>query len=400
MNLKFCILTVFLFVTFINVQLRAQTPEELINELYSDKAWEVLSAIDAIQYLEIYEALPAINELFDSQPPFLQLSFLNASLTLNDPQVESKALDVISRADSFANYDSPFSYDPLEAKVEATFVLLHTQNYSTVNYIFDIIKRDGIRKINVTAFVSLEIILDNVPSAENEAKDILVRIWDNSEDDSDRYFSMCALVEKYGAKMIDRVLISFIEDAYLPIRVVALEYLFDFNYSELDSLIKSRLALEPEWSFRTDIADSLLFRFGEPSDLKTVIDYQPNEPNETARSLMGFSIDEFIPPKPDSSDYNELCEKLISYTDELFQYGWIQNEETQDYYEQRLVEVNNSITSSGDINEACSIISSQIIPRAEQDLKDQIITEEGYKFLHYYTIYINEEFEKEFGPCP
>jgi len=152
-------------------------------------------------------------------------------------------------------------------------------------------------------------------------------------------------------------------------------------------------------SLRIGIADSLLFRFGEPSDLKAVIDHQPNDPDETAKSLMGYSINEFIPPKPDSLNCYELCEKLISYTGELFQYGWIRNEETRDYYVQQLAEVNKSIEITGEINDACVIIKDQIIPQVERDLKDELISEEGYKFLHYYTIYIKEDIEEEFGAC-
>lgn len=206
MIIKNYILALSLFILLLNASLRSQTHEDLINDLYSKNTLDVMFAIQTIVEQDIYEALPAINELFDSQPPFLQISFLNAMLDLNDPQVEAKAFEVISRADSFANYDPLLSYDPLKAKVDATFVLIHKQNYSTVNYIFDIIERDGISKIDPTAFVSLDIILNNVPAFEIKAKDILTQIWDNSEDDSHRYFAMWPLCEKYGAEMQNRII--------------------------------------------------------------------------------------------------------------------------------------------------------------------------------------------------
>jgi len=193
---------------------------------------------------------------------------------------------------------------------------------------------------------------------------------------------------------------KFVNSDDLPTKMMALEHLCINNYSDLNLLLKQQLELEEEMSLRIDIADSLLFRFGEPSDLKAVIDQQPNDPDETARSLMGYSINKFIPQKPDSLDYYELCEKLISYTDEMLQYGWIQNEETREYYVQQLAEVNKSIESTGEINEACIIINDQIILQVERDLKDELITEEGYKFLHYYTIYIKEDIEGNFGLCP
>ena len=388
-----------LFILLLNASLRSQTHEDLINDLYSKNALDVMSAIYTIVEEDIYEALPAINEVFDSQPPFLQISFLNAMLDLNDPQVEAKAFEVISRADSFANYDPLLSYDPLKAKVEATFVLIHKQNYSTVNYIFDIIERDGISKIDPTAFVSLDIILNNVPAFEIKTKDILIQIWDNGKDDSHRYFSMWSLCEKYGVEMQSRIIYSFQNDIDLPTRFLALEYLFKQKYAGLNSLLKTQLIQDRTGVFRTAIADSLLQKFGEPSDLKAVIDYQPNEPDETARSLMGYAIDDFIPPKPDSLNWSGLVTKLLSYTDELFQYGWIKNEETRNYYIHKLNAVNKAIENDSPTAEACIIINEQMLPQVEQDLKTELITTEGYKYLHYYTINIKDEIEKEFGAC-
>jgi hypothetical protein len=67
---------------------------------------------------------------------------------------------------------------------------------------------------------------------------------------------------------------------------------------------------------------------------------------------------------------------------------------------QQLTEFTNSIKSTRKTEEACSIIDERILPQAELDLQQQLITTEGYRFLHYYTIYIKEEIEDEFGSCP
>ena len=45
------------------------------------------------------------------------------------------------------------------------------------------------------------------------------------------------------------------------------------------------------------------------------------------------------------------------------------------------------------------MIGKSIFPAMEQDLQEELITTEGYKFLFYYTIYIKEEIEEEFGAC-
>lgn len=113
-----------------------------------------------------------------------------------------------------------------------------------------------------------------------------------------------------------------------------------------------------------------------------------------------YIIQNFIPPRPDGLGYYDLATRLISYTEEMFQYGWIENEETRDYYIQQLTTVYESIEETGEIGEACSIIDERILQQLEQDLAENIITTEAYKFLYYYTNYIKEEIEKEFGPCP
>jgi hypothetical protein len=84
----------------------------------------------------------------------------------------------------------------------------------------------------------------------------------------------------------------------------------------------------------------------------------------------------------------------------MFGYDWIHNQETRDYYAERLTEVYQSIENTGEISYACSIINERILPQVEQDRAEELITSEGYKFLHYYTIYIKEEIEEVYGSCP
>ena len=115
--------------------------------------------------------------------------------------------------------------------------------------------------------------------------------------------------------------------------------------------------------------------------------------------LMGYSIKKFIPPKPDSLEYEALYENFIIYVDELLQYEGIKNEETRDYYIQKLNAVNEVLKNNSKSEGACAIINDQLLSKTDQDLKNQLITKEDYKFLHCYTIYIKEEIEKEFGNC-
>lgn len=389
--------TVFLFLIASNFSF-SQNFEEVIQQLYSTNIYEAIGAIDIIITYNVEEAYPHITGLYESKPPIVQRSFLIALQLFNDSVLYDRLIDYINRADDFINEEIPL--DPLTEKVHATRLLFSIGQYQTYNYVFELITRDGMENINPDAFNSLDIIMNKIPEAENQARQLLIDLWENSPDIHYRYFSMSALCEKYDTETQSRIISAFQNDDYLPIRILALEYLSNQRYSGLNLLLKSQLKLEPSSAFRSDIADSLLQKFGEPSDLKAVIDYQPNEPDETARSLMRYSIKEFIPPKPDTLGYYDLCIRLISYTEEMFKYNWILNKETRDYYAERLTEVYQSIENTGEISYACSIINERILPQVERDRAEELITSEGYKFLHYYTIYIKEEIEKEYGSCP
>jgi hypothetical protein len=389
---------IFIMITLINYNVLSQDIQSVIDDLYSDNIYDPIGAITIICSYNITEAFDDISTLYDQKPPIVQHWFLIALQQFEDTLLYNRLIDYITRADSFVSEEYPL--DPLTEKVHATYLLFSLGDYSTYNYVFELINRDGLTEIDPTAFKSLEIILNNIPNAEIEAKNILLNLLDNSTDTDYRYFSMIALVEKYQSEMTSRILNSFENDSYLPVRILALEYLYVMDYPELNALLNASLILDPEWSFRIDIADSLLISFGEPSDLKAVIDYQPNEPNETARSLMAYSIEDFIPPKPDTLNWSGLTTKLITFTDEMLQYGWIANQQRKDFYSSRLDDIISLINQTNEIDSACTIINEQLLPQAEQDLQQELITTEGYKFLHYYTVYIKEEIEEDFGLCP
>lgn len=227
----------------------------------------------------------------------------------------------------------------------------------------------------------------------------MVNILENAEYETNRFIALEHLIGSAGTEAITNIVNAFVNNSKSSIKLLAFEGLIKLNYQELNSLFITRLSLDSDEVIRLLIADKLLIKFGAPSDLKAIIDYQPNEPDETTKSLMEYSINHFIPPKPDTLDWNELTTKLITYTGELFQYGWIANQQTKDFYTTKLQDLITLINQTNEIDSACTIINSKLLPQAEQDLQQALITTEGYKFLHYYTLYINEEIEEELGPC-
>jgi len=372
----------------------AQSYQECLDSLYSENYGTKIFAIECINDFKPDGAVDVLIELMEEQQPFLQIQFLNALYSLEYENVETEAYELISRADDFDD-DPEYPWDPLDAKVFATAILVYKGDYTTIDYVFDMLSQNS---EDALSFRLLPYIMDNVPSFEQEAKNILITKLDDV-DEYFRYYALLHLADKYGEEMNSELIDKFVNDSDLPTRKLALEYLFINNYSELNSLLKQQLELEQEPSLRIDIADSLLQKFGEPSDLKAVKDYQPNEPDETARSLMSYSIDEFIPPKPASLNLLGKVTKLISYVSEMYTYQWIANTQTRDYYITKLNLLKSQI-ESGRYQDACKTVNNDLLARIETDLAASNITTEGYKFLHYYCVYIKEDFPQGLQHCP
>ena len=382
-----------IFISLLSVDISSQvSPEDLDNPIYGVR----FNALEIIVKEKRVDFIPEIKaRLFEQTNLTMQFAFLDALAKLQDPEIEQWTLSFIENADNFQ-----YPEDPLFYKVQATEILFDLNNYSTFQYVFDLLNRDQDRVDPITIVLLKRIMLE-IPGQYQNALSEFVRIFKNVQ-----ILGMLRLIslnisdeENYG-EILELSLFASINDPDPEIRFKANGILKAREYPGLHELYIQQLSVESEAYIRSTYATSLLILFGEPSDLKLVIDYQPGEQDKISREFVAMTIEDFIPPKPDSISYSELCTKLISYIEEMFQYGWIQNEETRDYYVERLTEVYESIEETKEIGQACEIINDEILPQTEQDLQGHLITEEGYKFLHYHTIYIKEEIEEEFGPCP
>jgi hypothetical protein len=374
----------------------SQNIEDLIESLNSERLDENISAMYIIIDQKIKETMPTIISLYEAKSPVIQILFLKALYIFEYEDIHDLTINFIQNIDSVPIEE--LNVDPLEAKVEATAILFSLDDYSTYNYIFELINRDGISNLQPAPFHLLNQIMNNVPGEELNAKQIFLTIWDESLDESFRYYSMFYLAEKYGSAINDKLIDSFINDTDVPVRDQALSYLITFNYNGIQSVLRTRLTLDNDHTMRIAIADTLLNHFGEPTDLKAVIDYQPNEPDETARSLMGYAIDDFIPPKPASLNWSGMITRLVSYTTEMFTYGWIADAKTRDYYITTLNQLNSQLERRL-YTEACATLNVKLLARIETDRTANNITTEGYKFLHYYCEYIKEDFSNTLYPC-
>ena len=390
MKVKKIIIVIFL--SFLSSNIFCQVSiEDLDNQLYSVR----LNALDRIVREKSVDFIPDIKARLFEQPDLtMQFAFLDALAKLYDPEVEQLTLSFIQQSDNFQ-----YPEDPLFYKVQATEILFDLNNYSTIQYVFDLLNRDKDR-VDAISLTLLKRTIMNIPERIVEATEGLVRIFNNQNIDGlFRNDALDILFDTDYTDILDLALPAVISDESPLIRDTANRILKTKNYSGLHNLYIQQLSIDPEPTIRSRYATSSLILYGEPSDLKIVIDYLPNESDETIRSWVKLTVDDFVPPKPDTLNWQGMIAKLLSYTDEMFQYGWIKNEKTRDYYIQKLNAANEAIENNNSTAEVCTIINEQILPQVEQDLKKQLITTEGYKFLHHYTIYIKDEIEKEFGSC-
>ncbi|NWF91247.1 MAG: HEAT repeat domain-containing protein, partial [Ignavibacteriaceae bacterium] len=307
---------------------------ELTNLLYSSNVHDRINAAQEIADCNLIELLPVLEERFYAEEYlYAAHKMLFALAKLDSDNLEQIALDFIDNVDNLMTLTPD---DPLSSKVYATQILINLRNYSTLDHVFQIVDRDRPDFNPLTIFVLMEFLSNNdLIQYRDYAKTELENYLYTNADYVTRSLVLNRLAASYGTQLIDLILDKVYNEQEWILRSTALKSLLNINYLNSRSVFYERLQDDPHRDIRWEISDSLLCYFGEPQDLKKIIDYYPNESDPIVRKDMQHSTNVFIPPKPDT-DYYGLCTRLITYTDEMFVYNWIHNEETKDYYAQRL----------------------------------------------------------------
>ena len=268
-----------------------QSIEEMLND---PDIFVRREAIKTIIDENLNEYIPNIEEaMFNQNEPFMIYTYLKALHKLQSERIEKSSFDFISFADNFGNMRP--KEDPLEMKVKATIFLFDAENYSTIQYVFDIVNRDK-PDVNPDAIILLGRILNEVPTYSETAKRELQHIMNNSSNETSRFNAMLFLSIHTNSEFLSNYVNIFLNDEDITVRDQALSHLFNLEYEDLKSLLYQQLSEDPSEVMRAQIADSILAVYGEPSDLKAIIDYQPTEPDEHINSWMQFAISDFLPP--------------------------------------------------------------------------------------------------------
>jgi hypothetical protein len=396
--MKNIVLTLFITLSFI-AGVKSQS-DTLINYLTDPDIFKRENALSKIRQDNLTQYIPVLVEnTFEQSEPVMIKHFMETLAHLDYEDIGEIAYQFIKMSKEFENM-FPIA-DPLEMKVVATQILFDIGDFSTVDYVLELAERDypfnqGSRLMTVSMLGRVN---EEVPAFEEEAKEILLQSVYNSTNVNVRQIAVSVLYEKYGGELVDLYIHICESDDDWAMRAWGLEILYKINYVQLNDLLRERITIDAQPGTRRWISFYLLNWFGEPADLKYVKDYLPNETDQTA--ILGISLDisTFIPPKPEALNWYGLATRLITYTDEMLSYEWIASEIVRAFYETKLNDIIEAVQANK-IGKACNIINNTLLPTIDQHLGNNNITNEAYKFLHYYTIYIKEEIEEQFGACP
>jgi hypothetical protein len=238
----------------------------------------------------------------------------------------------------------------------------------------------------------LDVIIENLPAYEQQAKDALINAARNADHFSPRAIAIDILSEHFGLDVIDLIIERFETDEEFVPRVTAFQNLFKLNYSNLHSLLVERIQIDEFGEVRYTIADSLLKHWGEPWDLYDVIRYSQNEPEELYADLINYDIQDFIPPQPlESFPIDQMFDNLLLYIETLNNYEWILPNASYDFLS--MASEIYDLYKEADYGNAIELINA-FLGNVEHALSIEEITKEGYKFLYYYPSYIKLRIEE------
>jgi hypothetical protein len=336
------------------------------------------------QYSNVLE-----DKIFQQQEVGMLTRYLRTINILRTPNAHQIILQFIQGADTLCN--RKYSRDPLEERVIATGYLLNYQDYSTINYVQEMVNNTR-PNYNLYAFMLLDDIAKEAPPWEQWAKNELVYAAQNATDNLFRIYAIDYLLRIYGEEMIPLTVDAARNDPEWGNRDIFIEDLVNNNYNDIHNFLKERLYADPYGTVRWSIADFLINSvYGQPSDYKFVLDYLITEPDSNTSYVISNDIYYDDIPTPDSTlNSLVLTDTLISYNNQLYNYQWITSDSLYNNYSARLQTIRDLIANSNYTSAQTEIDTMQASVEENYNSPTALLTTEGWKFLHYYLEYIEQ----------
>jgi hypothetical protein len=364
----------------------------LLDELRSENKYRRESALVEICHQKLsYLAGDVVTILSEEREGIVLIKYLETLKCLEFDGLYEITQQLLSEVESF-------DISPTQKRIlkgVAYYILLNFGDTAGTDFILSDINPQHILVIYLE---SLMLIHDLVPEKREEVVNFLKQVVENTFLSGYRNVALNWFYEVYGSDTKEYIIYVFKNNSAFSIRMEAAELLVEMDYENSNSLLKDRLSVDPASQVRLHITSLLASKYGRPSDIKYILDHIIVEPDpETAKLMNYFDVEEFIPPHPDYQSTTEKIETLNLYIEELYQYEWITDHEIYTALSGDAVMI-SELYNQQDIMELCTVLNKFL-----SDVKDsyrEYITKEGYKYLHYYAVYIKHAVEEEFNTCP
>jgi hypothetical protein len=365
--------------------------QRILSDLDSADYMTRWGALEEITFFDIEEAVPKLEKIIWLQEPSLQVTILHILRTYNSAKTYKYTLAFLDFVDNYSYENS--TLEPLDLKIEVLHILFQYNDFSRIDYVFEIIERDR-PNMNPFALQLLDDIIKKVPEYANRAKAELLNLAMNENaNEDDRYSALAILNDLYGSEILPEIKETFIHNSYMPTRMMAMKLLFQHKYSNLNSLLRERLPLDQDPTVRYFIAEALLDSFSTLTNYAFVKHYQKMETDSTISYALWSDLYMYKPARPESTISTLIMiDTLASYVTQCYNYEWLKDETYKNELLKKLTEAKNKLTA-GDTT-VCGTEVSAFQNSVNQVYQDstgsypKYISNEGYKFLYYYPDYI------------
>ncbi|MCO6446222.1 MAG: hypothetical protein J5I67_01145 [Ignavibacterium album] len=329
------------------------------------------------------------------------LLHLNSNLTNNYAYrlIDTLEQNPYDQSKYFEAYQSgPFVPEEL---VEIADVLFSFGDFSKENYVFELAQVYSINEFSSKFIKPLSKMAKNSPTNSAIAKDLLINIIYNAEDEYYRNDAVINLEAAIGSEIVPVLIQAYQVDSSSTNRFYLLnEYLSKYHDEfNADSLLKAFLLIENDKEIRLHISKILLYGLGSISNYLFVKEYLNDETDEAIRAIMEFEIEEGVPALFNDNSTIRVCiDTVISITNQVFILSWLGDLTLSN-------DLKNILTTAKIDLQNGDSLACRVQVKAFQDLVDNVykdslntdqrfVTIEGWEFLYWNAQYILDRLPK------
>jgi len=335
------------------------------------------AVIEDIIYYELKEAVPYLETYFSKQKnKYVKNRFLTALLYLGSEKTQQFALEYFDSVNAIQ--DQKYYTDEL---IDIAYVLFETKDYSRADEIVQLV--DTMTIVGGVTYLSMLSSLIQSNKYTNWAKlKLKSQVLDYNSKNTTRNLALSYYVLNFGKESIPLIKEVLQTDPDENYRSVAFDELLELdNGKETQQFILELIPSENDvlkYRFSSDVLE----KCSTPNVYKTLSDYDEQNIIDFSNNLWAF-----FPSVDTSSTIFTILDTLISYTNQCFEYEWINNRGIYNSLTKKLENAKKDL-AKGNEKPAKSKIEAFQNEVAAQNEKH--ITAEGYKFLYYYSGYLIE----------